>query len=51
LVAVLHTGTAPPQWLLARHCTQVAFDVSQIGVAPPHNPGLVAEHAPHAPPV
>ena len=37
------------QWLLARHCTQVAIAVSQIGVDPPQSPMLVAEQAPQAP--
>ena len=48
---MLHTGVAPEQWLLARHCTQLAVLVSQTGVAPAHSPMFVAEQAPHAPDV
>jgi hypothetical protein len=35
--------------VLFRHCTQVAVEVSQIGVEPPQRPMLVAEQAPQAP--
>ena len=48
---VLHTGVAPEQCVLFKHCTHVAVGVSQMGVEPPHRPMLVAEQAPHAPDV
>jgi hypothetical protein len=49
LLVVLHTGVAPEQFVLDRHCTQLAAPVSQIGVEPEQRPMLVAEQARHAP--
>ena len=46
---VSQRGVAPPQSVLARHCTHLSCEVSHFGVAPVHAVGFACVHCSHEP--